>query len=918
MSSLGALPLLALLAAGAAGAVDVAEGFSHKPPASLTAGQPVLLEVRVDHPRTVERARVRYRQPGSAAFEKWDMRLEGSVLRATLPGEDILPPALEYYVVIQTTDGKVNVVVASPRSPLRVPVREPRSEARDAKPARPPREESAPPEEDVEESPPPGAEALPEPAERVDAAEEGPIAAVRRGRVEGRRLPGGASLVDSDSDPFLVEMAVYAAEDPSAFVIELQAEPAVPVAPVHVVTRALIERMGARTLADVVQVLPGIAIGREVLGHTWVSLRGLRGDARLDVVVDGHLVRDPYDGRTLLDLPADMIESVELITGPVPSALPTPSPFGVLRVTTRRGPGVSWRAYGGSFTTLATGGGAGARFGGISIFGSGQAQYTEGPKLPIERDSFSKTPFSRDGDLYTSAGEASGALALGFDWDLGGATLYGRSLGVVEQRGPYVGYFDTVGDESRLGYGMGGASTGLRVDLGDAGHVDVRLFGDMHFVDRALQLSPRGYETADRDGDGIPERFPDGVFAEQRYSTLTLGLQTDVGVRLFRGNRLKAGFTAEHATLPSYSLEANRGLGGAAQPLGPLEGLRLREEGPCVLWGATLDAMGVCRTTVSLYVGDAWQPFKGLFLDAGVAFTSFSDVELDLLTHLSPHAGVAWTLFDRFTLRAHAATGIRPPTFLERHDQLALVAIDYSTGAYVGNETLGPESVRRLETGADYRFLLGDGRYTLWATTFLEGVEAAIERVDLTGNVEQPTGKGSWEIAGVEGGASVGFSPGPFGSGSFAYLNVAWLRGYYRATPDFDDDQPLCAAWPWEDATGRQRCSLLTSAPQLRANLGVNLDLGLLALHAWTVLGAERRNNARSTLERLRPYRIPPYALVNVTARTKPIYDLVGLELSAFNLLDHRWQDDVPRPDRMTALLPREGLALYGGIFLDL
>src|SRR5690606_12267651 len=121
-----------------------------------------------------------------------------------------------------------------------------------------------------------------------------------------------------------------------------------------------------------------------------------------------------------------------------------------------------------------------------------------------------------------------GALALGFDWDLGGTTLYGRSHGLLEQRGPYVGYFDTVGEESELGWMTGGASTGVRVGLGDVGHVDVRLFGDMHFVDRSLQLSPRGYETPDRNGDGEVESFPDGVLAKQSYSTLTLGLQTDV------------------------------------------------------------------------------------------------------------------------------------------------------------------------------------------------------------------------------------------------------------------------------------------------------------------------------------------------------------------------------------------------------
>lgn len=892
-----------LLAAVPGHTLDVAAGFGHTPPASLEAEAPFVVEVTALDPKALRRARIRYRAPGAATFSKADMAVDGRVLRGTIPPESVTPPALEYYVVVQTADGKVVVIVGSPRSPHRVPV----SSSEGTEPTARDEGEAAP---ELASAP----EALPEAAEQADPVEEGTAARARgRRTVEGRRLPGGAQLVDSDADPFLVELAVYAAEDEGAVVDDVVSQPEVPPAPQHVVHREEIERMGARTLADVMQVLPGVSVSREVLGYTRVALRGLSGDARLLVLVDGHLVRNPYDGRTLWDLPAELLESVELTSGPVPGALPTPAPFGVLRVTTRRASGLAWRAYGGSFTTLATGGGAGVRFGGLSLFGSGQAQYADGPRLVVERDSFSKTPFSRDGDLFTNGQKASGAVALGFDWDLGTTTIYGRSHGLVEQRGPYVGYFDTVGEESRLGWTTGGASTGVQVNLGDVAHVDVKLFGDLHLIDRSLQLSPRGYETPDRDDDGVIERFPEGVLAQESYAALTLGLVTDVGVRLFSGNELRGGLSLQHQTLPTYSLTANRSLQGAAQDVGPLDDLTLREQGPCALWGASLDGLGVCRTTVSLYVGDVWQPFRGLYLDAGVAFTSFSDVELDLLTHVNPHVGLAWNLAERLTLRAHAATGLRPPTFQERHDQVALVSVDFSNGAYVGAPALRPESVRRLEAGGDYRFSLGDGRYTLWTTTFLQTVDRAIERVDLTGNVEQPSNGGSWEMVGVEGGARARFT-----QGSFAYLNVSWFRGYFRAPPDLDKEAPECAAWLWEDKTAGVPCSLLTSTPQLRANLGINLDLGVMDVHAWTVLGAERRNNARSTLERLRPFQIPPYALVNITARTRPLFDVVGLELSAYNLLDHAWRDDVPRPDRMTALLPREGLSLYGGLFVEL
>jgi hypothetical protein len=65
-------------------------------------------------------------------------------------------------------------------------------------------------------------------------------------------------------------------------------------------------------------------------------------------------------------------------------------------------------------------------------------------------------------------------------------------------------------------------------------------------------------------------------------------------------------------------------------------------------------------------------------------------------------------------------------------------------------------------------------------------------------------------------------------------------------------------------------------------------------------------------LESLRPYRIPAYALVGVQIRTQPILDRLELAFQIQNAFNYAHQDDVPRPDRMPGLLPREGVAMYG------
>jgi outer membrane receptor protein involved in Fe transport len=936
-------PLLATAAAAAPG--DVAAGFAHKPPRSAVVDTPVELVVGVAEPDKVRRARVRFRARGASTFEKADMTLAGGKLRVTIPASAVREPAVEYYVVVQRSDGKVVVVVGTPRFPQEIPVEpmapipapistsppvdepEPPVAGRDKPGKDKPGEDSKPEETGDAETPTDTGEA---PASTQAAPPEGAAAAAtpeladapvaeaqpRGPNLAGRRLPGGAKLLDADGDPFLVELAVYAAEDADSFVRIREPRPGVSPYARSVVERDQIEAMSARTLLDVLDVMPAVSISREVTGFWRVTLRGQRAPGRVLLLVDGQPVHDPYDGHARWDLSADLIERVEVVRGPQPQVFPAPAYAGVVSVTTRRNRGAAARVWGGSFTTVAAGAGIGAKLGGFEMYGSGQLGYSDGAQIAVPEDAFTRTPFVREpGVLVTHGREVDGALALGFDADLGGTRVYGRGRGAFDSRGPWVGAFDTVGENSSLLWIDGGGSLGADVALGDFGRVDVRGWTDAHVVDRTWQLTPIDYFTPSRDEGPDDEAFPRGVLARQAWTGLTFGASARLDVQIFEGNALTAGLATQLGMLPpgGYSLQFNRDLAGAVLGDGALTDvpdLALAENGPCPLYGVAVGALGACRATTSVYVGDAWQLLDGFFVDVGVALTSFSDVELDLLSHTNPHLGVAWVLFDRLTLRASASSALRPPSWAERLDQTALSYLDFSAGGYVGEPDLAPEVLRSAELGYDYSFDLDAGRYTVWGTTFAHNVVSAIDRIDTNGNVEKPGNYGGYDALGAEGGGRVTFR-----GGSAAWFNVSWLRSWFRAPPDLDEAAGMCALLPGEQGTP---CTLVTNVPQLRTNLGFRLDLGVLDLSTWAVVGSERRNNARSTLEQLRPFRIEPYALVNVSARTKPLFGLVGAEASVFNLLDVRHRDDAPRPDRLTDLVPRDGVAAYAGVYLDL
>ena len=105
---------------------------------------------------------------------------------------------------------------------------------------------------------------------------------------------------------------------------------------------------------------------------------------------------------------------------------------------------------------------------------------------------------------------------------------------------------------------------------------------------------------------------------------------------------------------------------------------------------------------------------------------------------------------------------------------------------------------------------------------------------------------------------------------------------------------------------------LLTDVSQARFAAGATVPVGaFLNLDLSARLGAERRNTARSELELLRRFAIPGYGLVTAQLRTEPLFGHLEVVLLGQNLMDARVTDDVPRADKMTGLLPREGFSAF-------
>lgn len=882
-------------------------GFQPEPPGTVGPGQDLVLRGTIRPSARVRKARLRFRVKGEDDYQKTPLDSIGDdKFRAVIPGASVREPGVEYFVVIQDVNRAAHLIYAAPRKPAFIPVGDEEIAAG----------QNSPTDTADGASSQGGQNPETNPEEQVNPFETAEEYELRTGhpRAEGTST-GDSELssslsylppVDDDNllpagqDPDLLdEFAVFSAEDSTSLAASYTQKTSNAPAIISVVSRQRISQMGARTLLDVLKTVPGVETSKDVSGFDHVSFRGVRNDAEILLLVDGHRWNDFYDGRPNWAIPAQLIERVEIIRGPGSALYGTSAFMGVINVVTRETLGL-WGDLGiGSFVEPSVALGGGFAGGGFSLYGAGDLSWTQGPQLDIKSDSATGVVLERrPEDAITQAWGMRGAASLKADYSsdaLGGGKAYLRGQSLYELRGPYLGRYDTAGPDSKLSWLVVSGDVGYRQPILDSGAVDLRVYADQHNVDRTYQLTPYGFSyPLSVNGETRVQEFPEGVVSRTAFMANTVGVELRTDIPIFDVSRLIVGVQGEALFIPpgAFLLEMNRSpdgvaLTGLAQPDASL---------------ISLDQNGQYRIGGAFYAQDEWQIAKPLLLTVGVRLSLFSDVAFDPLTHITPRAGLVWEIVENLNLKLLYATAFRAPTFEEKYDQTPLAFADFSPGVHLGNPDLLPEFLQTAETGLSYNFTFAGFRYRIVGNGFYSQIRNSIDRIDESGTQELLLNSGGRDVLGYAIDGRVEFT-----AGSYVYSNFSWFRAWQKV---YDADSG--AELPEQE-------TLLTAVPQYRLNVGAHLEIGEVAdLHLLTMFGGERRNNVRSTLESLRTWRIPAYALVNLSLRSKPIMDLFGFELSFFNLLDYPYLDDVPRPDRVTGLLPREGVSAYLSVYLQL
>lgn len=463
-----------------------------------------------------------------------------------------------------------------------------------------------------------------------------------------------------------------------------------------VITAQDIEEIGATTLDEALALVPGLYDGISPfnrLNPNW-SIRGISTDQTPQVLLlrDGVPITHFYNGArpNLFHLPVAGIERIEVIRGPGSAIYGADAFAGVVNVITKGAAGLAGVQAGarvGAFERRDAWGQYGGRWGDWGVGLNVEYAHTGGDRGRVVNSDLQSV---FDGAFATSASQAPGALATGYD-------VLNATLRL--ERGPWdISLWHWRLMDAGVGAGAAQALDPTGSQDTDLTQLDVRYrlrdggnwASDARFSYRALNdypkfvLFPAGATLlVGADGNigtagGGPYTFADGVlgrpavldrFAELEWTSLYTGW-TNHQVRIGAGIKQEKEEAEEQKNF-----------------------------GPGVTLGTLTDVTGTPyvflpnkqRTVKYLSLQDEWGFAADWELTAGLRYDHYSDFG----GTLNPRLALVWSTRHDLTSKLMYGRAFRAPSFGELYAQ--------NNPVVLGNPDLQPETIDSYEIAFDYR-----------------------------------------------------------------------------------------------------------------------------------------------------------------------------------------------------------------------
>ena len=236
-------------------------------------------------------------------------------------------------------------------------------------------------------------------------------------------------LVPFSATPLLPveEMPVFLEE------IVVRTEAVQKTATVNVVTAEDIKNQGAKTVAEALELVPGLLIRKGGKGEAYARIRGFR-QREAAVLIDGIPVSAPYDGQLdLSTLPVEAVERIEIVKGPSSLLYGSNAMGGVINIITKKSDGTVHQFFRGEYGTdenLSLGLRLQGSFGKTRYVFIGQGMDRDSFRLSSD---YEEQPNQAEGSRENSdRSEWNGRMGLG--WDVGEKGRLSLNLSHMRER----------------------------------------------------------------------------------------------------------------------------------------------------------------------------------------------------------------------------------------------------------------------------------------------------------------------------------------------------------------------------------------------------------------------------------------------------------------------------------------------------
>lgn len=450
-----------------------------------------------------------------------------------------------------------------------------------------------------------------------------------------------------------------------------------------VLTAEDIANIGAKSLTEVLEAVPGMHISRNRLQNNYTPTYGMRGiltdsSPHVLMLVNGIPRTSVYLGNPdeeLVELPVENIARIEIIRGPGSAVYGADAFAGTINIITKAAGDIDGTSFGlraGSFNSWDSWFQHGSRIGELEIAAYLKVGSTDGSQRKVRTDAVGAS-----GPLNNGYNSLDAQLDLGYDkfrWRAA-YTLrddIGTGVGIAGALDPF-GQVRSERISSDLSWSDANFAENLSLTV-QAAYMQLA-----NEVTTPLRVFPAGTDFTGIGGDFFPDGMlgvPDKWERQARFSATSV-------YSGFADHRIRFGLGHDEMKIYKTSEVKNFTL-----LFGPPQ---ILPGGMTVATGANLFLAPHKRKLNYLYAQDEWSFARDWTLTGGVRYDNYSDFG----STTNPRLAVVWEARQDLTAKLMYGTAFRAPSFVEQ----------YATGNPIalGNPSLRPEKIKTLEAGLNWQ-----------------------------------------------------------------------------------------------------------------------------------------------------------------------------------------------------------------------